>query len=96
MHSGGNTDILQEYLWHGKSPFDGMPLNIFVIPFPTRSPELNPIELLWHILVRRMKRLPADIQLYKGEGLKTASMKILDKFSHDDVTKCLNYCRYYD
>ena len=95
LHSGGCANIMQEYLWYYESPFDGLPLNIFVVPFPTRSPELNPIELLWGILVRRLKVLPLDMQLYRGEGLMHASCEIMNNFTRTDVVKCFNKQGYY-
>jgi hypothetical protein len=95
VHSGGDADNLQDILWYAKSPLDGLPLNIFVIPFPTRSPELNPIELLWNTLVQRINRLPASIQLYRGEGLKIAAIDILKNISTEDVLKTYNHCGYY-
>ncbi len=52
IHSGGDAGNVEDYLWD--TVVDGRPLNVLVIFLPTRSPELNPIELVFHILARRI------------------------------------------
>ena len=47
IHTGGENDTMADWLW---SRF-----GIFVAFLPTRSPELNPIELLWNYLVQKLK-----------------------------------------
>jgi hypothetical protein len=48
IHSGGDAGSVEEYLWD--TIIDGRPLNVLVIFLPTRSPELNPIELVFYIV----------------------------------------------
>jgi transposase len=48
IHSGGDAANVEDTV------IDGRPLNILVIFLPTRSPELNPIELVFHILARHI------------------------------------------
>ena len=48
---------LDDWFWNVASPIDGRPLQIYLMSLPTRSPELNPIELLWHLLVQRQKMI---------------------------------------
>jgi transposase len=48
IHSQGNATVSEDMLW--ETIIDGRPLHILVIFLPTRSPELNPIELVFHIL----------------------------------------------
>jgi hypothetical protein len=55
VHSGGDAGNVQDYLWD--MVVDGRPLNILVIFLPTQSPELNPIELVFHILARHISSL---------------------------------------
>jgi hypothetical protein len=48
IHSQGNATVIEDMLW--ETIVDGCPLHILVIALPTRSPELNPIKLVFHIL----------------------------------------------
>ena len=52
IHSGGEAEIVKGLLW--ETMVNGAPLRILVVYLPTRSPELNPIELIFHILSRRV------------------------------------------
>jgi hypothetical protein len=44
IHVFGENDVLVDFLWEN--------FGIHMLMLPTRSPELNPIELLWQILVQ--------------------------------------------
>eukprot|EP00957_Ditylum_brightwellii_P207638 15353853-Ditylum_brightwellii.AAC.2 len=48
IHIHQEHEYLEDFLWECKGPFDGMPMYIGVLRLPTRSPELNPIELSWN------------------------------------------------
>ena len=48
VHSGGSVDILSEVLWNTPG-IDNEPLDVILVPYPTRAPEINPIELCWYI-----------------------------------------------
>jgi hypothetical protein len=48
IHSQGNATVIKDMLW--ETIIDGHPLHILVISLLTCSPELNPIELVFHIL----------------------------------------------
>lgn len=54
IHEKGYNYDLREFLWEPLG-LDGSPLQILLLPLPTRLPELNPIELLWNTLVMRLK-----------------------------------------
>ena len=47
IHTGAEASIVADLLWTVK--LDVRPLHVLVVPLPTRSPELNPIELVFHI-----------------------------------------------
>ena len=52
IHTGAEASIVVDLLWTVE--LDDEPLNVLVVPLPTRAPELNPIELVFHILARRL------------------------------------------
>jgi hypothetical protein len=52
IHTGGDADIVEDLL--RTSVVDGHPLHVDVLYLPTRSPELNHIEPIFHILARRI------------------------------------------
>jgi transposase len=52
IHIHGNSRVIKDMLW--ETMIDGYPLHVLVIYLPTRSPELNPIELIFHILAIRI------------------------------------------
>jgi transposase len=87
-----NVD-LDDWLWNVASPIDGRPLQIYLMFLPTRSPELNPIELLWNMLVQRLKMIELARRREHNHALVTASTAILNGFTHYDVWKCYKHCR---
>ena len=59
LYSGGSADNLNAFLWNVPG-LDGHPLRVVAVLFPTRSPELNPIELNWNTFVMRLKGMKID------------------------------------
>jgi hypothetical protein len=53
IHNGSENEALAEWLW--------MRFDIFVTWLPTRSPELNLIDLIWSYLVRKLQTYPLTI-----------------------------------
>jgi transposase len=50
IHTGCKSADFEQFFW--ETIVDGRPLHVLVIYLPTRSPELNPIELIFHIFSR--------------------------------------------
>ena len=96
LHSGGSANVLADFLWNAVG-FDGQPMNIFVVPFPTRAPELNPIELNWNTFVERMKMIRSEIVAANGgpEILMRAAGNTMNNFTHLDNLKNYIKCGYY-
>ena len=96
LHSGGHADGLADFLWNAPG-IDGDPLRMVAVPFPTRSPELNPIELHWHTFIKRLKRevLMACLNVAGGSGAyEFLAGGVLSQFSHDDNLKNYIKCGY--
>ena len=92
IHVGGECEILEDYLWN--TEVDGRPLHVFVLYLPPRSPELNPIELVFNILVRRLKG-------FHHRNDKGVAPSVLDKVEHifssmsyETILNCYFHCGY--
>ena len=88
IHHYQESDGMEEYLWnyHG----------IFLQFLPTRSPELNPIELLWNTLAQRLKHLPTWRELPCTNRVAFATVMLMNAFTHDDVDAAMKKCGYID
>jgi len=96
LHSGGSADVLADFLWNAPG-LDGEPLRIVVVPFPTRSPELNPIELNWNTFVMRLRMVKLSV-LNSGGGceiFKSVACDVLNNFTHLDNEKNYIKCGYH-
>jgi hypothetical protein len=84
IHMYKENEVLEEYLWEE--------YGIFMLTLPTRSPEMNPIELLWNTLVMRMKRFFID----QSDSIPICQMAthIMDGFRHQDVFDAFKKCGY--
>ena len=90
-HSKRKCAILEDWLW---KRFD-----IFVLFLPPRTPEWNPIELLWNNLVRNLGTYPLSVirdDLRKNgssiDAVAYVAKRILDGMDHDLVKKCYDHC----
>jgi hypothetical protein len=66
----------------------------FLLALPTRSPELNPIDLIWKILVQGLKTYPLAPVQGRPHAVAYASCHIMREITHDDVAKCYKHCNY--
>lgn len=88
IHHYQESADLEDILWNN--------FEIAIIFLPTRAPELNPIELLWHILVRRMQGIQlVGPELQQGHIAADAAAMIMDEITHDDVASCYRICHYF-
>ncbi|KAL7546455.1 hypothetical protein ACHAWF_009789 [Thalassiosira exigua] len=79
-HCGGENSILEYWLWsrHG----------VFLLFLPPCCPELNPIELVWNTMVKRMKRIPPTIVSHiSAHAAVIAAHCVLADVTHEDVLK---------
>jgi hypothetical protein len=94
IHTGGVAEDLERYLW--ETVIDGRPLHILVIYLPTRSPELNPIELIFHIFARRVisYRLRHNFEGAVDQAIIRFGTQVLDDISYETILKCYQHCGY--
>jgi hypothetical protein len=85
IHHYRDLAVFEEILWED--------YKILLIFMPTRSPELNPIELMWNILVQCLRRVPLTGR-HTLERNALAAKDIMDTFTHSEVASCYRKCNY--
>lgn len=85
IHTGQEADIVEDLLWET--------MQVLVVFLPTRSPELNPIELIFHILSRRMYRYRQMVGAC-DQAVLNLSCQVLDDMSFELITRCCRHCGY--
>jgi transposase len=93
IHTGGESDDLERFFW--ETVVGGRPLHILVIYLPTRSPELNPIELIFHIFSRRVSsyRLRHDAGPVDRAIIRYGT-QVLNNISYETILRCFRHCGY--
>eukprot|EP00985_Skeletonema_marinoi_P031247 scaffold37243_cov116-Skeletonema_marinoi.AAC.1 len=87
IHTGGGNETLEDWLWDN--------FRIFVLLLPARTPEWNPIELVWNILVQRLRTFSLHLARQFGRhSLVVASQTILNSITHTEVDGCYRKCGY--
>ena len=85
IHTGGENCILEDWLWDN--------FRIFVLLLPARTPEWNPIELVWNILVQRLKIFSLELVNSLGKhSLVQAAQVVLNEITHTNVDGCFRKC----
>jgi len=86
IHIGKENTVLEEWLWTN--------FEIYVLFLPPRSPELNPIELVWGILVQRLRIVPLDeLRKIGAHSSAIKSKHILAEITHREVEGCFFKCK---
>lgn len=67
---------------------------ILLLFLPARSPELNPIELLWHVLVQRLRHCILPRDGLPSDACALAAKIIMDNFTFEDVAKAYRKTGY--
>ena len=76
---------LKDWLWGN--------FEIFLVLLPVRTPEWDPIELVWNIMVQRLAVFSLElIRRFGPHSLVIASQVILNNISHDEVNGCYIKC----
>jgi transposase len=93
VHTGAEAEDLEEWFWDYM--VDGRPLHVLVIYLPTRSPELNPIKLIFHIFSRRIRKYRT--QNNEGaidEAVVRYGSMVMDQMEYKTILNCYVHCGY--
>ena len=87
IHIGGENTVLEDWLWNN--------FGIFALFLPPRSPEWNPMELVWNTLVQRLKLIPMR-ELREAYGTQhcsaEAAIDVMSDFTHEEVYSFFKKC----
>jgi hypothetical protein len=93
IQSGGDAGKIEDYLWD--TMVEGChPLNVFVIFCPTRSLELNPIGLVFHILACHIHSFRCRMTGPCDNAAVHQATRIFDVMSYETILKCYAHCGY--
>ena len=92
IHSMGNATVIEDMLW--ETIVDGRPLHILVLYLPTRSPELNPIELVFHILAFRIRSYKYRTAGPCDKAVLYKASQVMNEMSYDLILRCCCHCGY--
>ena len=87
IHVSGENNDLDEFLWEEFS--------ILMLRLPTYSPELNPIELIWNLVVMRMRSFTLENNIDVGYTTRDLAICVMKKIRRKDVKKAYNRCGYF-
>lgn len=83
IHFKGENNGLIDWMWDNH--------RIAIIPLPTRSPELNPIELIWRSLTMKIRSICVSS---RAHACAIAATEILNNLTHDSVLSTYRECGY--
>ena len=92
VHCGAEAQQLEDLLWNTK--IDGVQLQVLVLFLPTRAPELNPIELIFHILAKRLKSYHYRNTVGINHGVVDRVHAIMHELDHPLLKRCYEHCGY--
>ena len=91
IHLQGYNGDLGDLLWNSLA-LDGEPLRILFLPLPTRSLELNPIELVWNIMVQRVEYGPKRVG--ETHAVARAAENVLNMMDFELMCRTFHHCGY--
>jgi transposase len=92
IHTGAEAAIVDDLLWN--MVVDGRPLHVFVVYLPARAPELNPIELVFHILARRIRSFRYRMAGPCDAAVVRQTARVLNDVTLETILKCSIHCGY--
>jgi hypothetical protein len=93
IHTGAEAEIVEDLLVWGMV-VDTRPLNMLVVHLLARAPESNPIELVFHILARRIHLFRYWMAGPCDAAVVCQTARVLNNVSLEMVLKCIIHCGY--
>ena len=93
IHVHGENRDLEDFLWDFPSS-DGTPMHIYIKLLPTQSPEWNPIELVWAVLVKKLKSRYYATPFVR-DMVPILAMEVLNEMDFHLMQKCMIHQGYY-
>jgi hypothetical protein len=90
IHTGGAANVIGDLLWD--TIINGSLLHVLVIYLPTRLQELNLIELIFHILARRIRSYHYKLASPSDKAVVRNTKRVLDDMSYELILKCYVHC----
>jgi transposase len=92
IHAGGEAAIVENLLW--ECQVNGTPLRVLIVCLPTRSPKLNPVELLFHVLARRIQSWQHRLAEQGPNAVVEQASRVLGEMSYELIISCYVHCGY--
>jgi hypothetical protein len=92
IHIHGNARVVEVMLW--ESIVDGFQLHVLVIYLPTRSPKLNPIELIFHILAMRIRSFWYRTARPCDNAVLHKAAEVMNDMMYALILQCCAHCGY--
>jgi hypothetical protein len=92
IHTGGEASCIETLLW--ETPIDGRPLHVLVVYLPTRAPELNPIEFVFHILTARIRSFRYRMAGPCDQLVLVKAKKVFDEMDYALILRIYIHCGY--
>jgi transposase len=92
IHIRGNARVIEDMLW--ETIVYCCPLHILVIYLPSRSPELNPIKLVFHILAMRIRSFWYRTAGPCNNAVLHKAAQVMNDMPYDLMLRCYAHCGY--
>ena len=92
IHTAGEAECVEYYLWN--TVIDGRPLHVKIVFLPTRCPELNPIEFMFHLLADRIRSYQYRIIGAIDRQVVAVMGQVFDEIKYETIVKTYIYCGY--
>jgi hypothetical protein len=93
IHTAGEAECVEYFLWN--TIVDGRPLHVKVVFLPTRCPELNPIEFMFHLLADRIRSFRYRIVGAIDSQVVDLIGEVLDDIKYETIVKTYIHCGYF-